>query len=141
MDQQYRCSAAPLRRRRAVVSSLLLLIFTGLIALDSSFKACAQAVFGSIIGTVTDSTGAVVPNVTVTITDVNKGTSQQVKTNDSGNYVVNRLIPDIYKIRAESPNFTPAEADNVSVAADTSPQVNLQLQAAGAAQTVTVTDQ
>ena len=99
----------------------------------------AQAVFGTIVGTVTDSTGAAVPNATVVITDVNKGTSQTVQSNASGNYSVSRLIPDAYSVRATASGFSPAEADNVTVAADTTPQVNLVFQAAGSSQTVMVT--
>ena len=49
------------------------------------------------------------------------------------------LQQNVYKVKVESANFTRAEADNVSVSADTSPQINLQLQPAGATQTVTVT--
>jgi cytoskeletal protein RodZ len=142
MNQQYGCSAVSPHNRRSASPSLLStfsILLIGLISLGCPRSAVAQAVFGSINGTVTDSTGAIIPNATVTVTDVSKGTSQQVTTNDSGNYTVNRLIPDVYKVKVESANFTPAEADNVSVSADTSPQVNLQLQPAGATQTVTVT--
>lgn len=99
----------------------------------------AQAVFGSIIGTVTDSTGALVPNATVVVTDISKGTTQTVQSNASGNYSVSRLIPDTYSIKATAKGFTPAEADNVTVSADTTPQVNLVFQAGGGSQTVTVT--
>jgi len=49
-------------------------------------SAGAQAVYGSIIGTVTDNAGAVIPNATVKITDVAKGTSISVQTNGSGEY-------------------------------------------------------
>lgn len=142
MAQQYRCPAVPRERKRTAfisIPSLFLALFIGLISLNSPFQAFAQAVFGSIIGTVTDGTGAVIPNAVVTVTDINKGTSQQVQSNASGNYTVNRLIPDIYKVTVESPNFTPAEADNITVAADTSQQIDLHLQPAGASQTVTVT--
>ncbi len=99
----------------------------------------AQGVYGSIVGTVTDSTGAVVPNATVVITDTNKGTSQTLQTNASGEYSASRLIPDPYSVKASSGSFTPAQADNVAVAVDTAPQVNLTLTAAGVATNVTVT--
>src|ERR1700693_3878395 len=56
----------------------------------------AQAVYGSVFGTVTDSTGAVVPNATVTVTDVAKGTSQTALSNESGQYRVQHLISDTY---------------------------------------------
>ncbi len=109
----------------------------GLIAPQPS--AWAQGVYGSIVGTVTDATGAVVPNATVVITDTNKGTSQTVQTNGTGEYSVGRLIPDNYSVKASSGSFTPATVNNVAVAVDTAPQVNLTLTTGAAATNVTVT--
>src|SRR5580700_6974549 len=73
---------------------LLVLIF---IAASQSSK--AQAVFGSIVGTVTDPTGAIIPGATVTVTDVSKGISQTVTVNASGNYEATRLVPDVYQVK------------------------------------------
>ena len=46
----------------------------------------AQAVYGSIFGTVTDNSGAVVPNATITVTDVAKGTTVTAQTSGDGQY-------------------------------------------------------
>ena len=54
----------------------------------------AQQVFGSIFGTITDSSGGAVANAKVTITDANKGTSFEVTSDSSGNYTKGQLIPD-----------------------------------------------
>jgi hypothetical protein len=99
----------------------------------------AQAVFGSIVGTITDPTGAVVPGATVVVTDVSKGTTQTVQSNGSGNYSVSRLIPDTYTVKATAKGFNPAQADNVIVSADSTPQVNLAFQTEGTSLSVTVT--
>ncbi len=99
----------------------------------------AQAVSGSIVGTVTDSTGAVVPNATVVVTDVGKGTSQTVQSNASGNYTVSRLIPDTYSVKATAPGFSPAEANNVIVSAGGAVELNLVFQPEGSTQNITVT--
>ncbi len=100
----------------------------------------AQGVYGSILGTVTDSTGAVVPGATVVITDTDKGTSRTVQTNASGEYSASRLIPDTYSVKATSGSFEPAENSNVVVAVNSAPQVNLTLAAAGGGTTnITVT--
>ena len=61
--------------------------------------ALAQAVYGSIIGTITDSTGAVVPNATVTVTDTAKGTSTTVQSDADGQYRAQHLIPDTFLSR------------------------------------------
>ena len=67
--------------------------------------ASAQQVFGSIFGTVTDSSGAAVANAKVTITDVNKGTKFEVNTDVSGNYTKGQLIPDTYTVAIEASGF------------------------------------
>src|ERR1700747_1602264 len=86
----------------------------------------AQAVYGSIFGTVTDSSGAVVPNATITVTDVAKGTSSTVQTDASGEYRVQHLIPDTCSVSAEASGFKKATNSDVVVYADTAPKVDLQ---------------
>src|SRR2546430_2568210 len=62
-------------------------------------RATAQAVYGSVLGTVSDPQGAAVAGAKVTVTDQNKGTVTQTTTNDSGNYSVTHLLPDPYTVR------------------------------------------
>src|SRR5579863_181792 len=81
-------------------------------------KASGQAVYGSILGTITDPSGAAVPNAKVTVTDQRKGTSDTTTTNDSGNYSVTHLIPDIYTVRVEGSGFKSLEFKDVIVNAD-----------------------
>jgi hypothetical protein len=97
-----------------------------------------QAVYGSIFGTVTDTTGAVIPNATITVTDVGKGTSVTAQTSGDGQYRVQHLIPDTYRVDAVASGFSKGSADNVTVYADTSPKVDLKLQVGAASNTVTV---
>ncbi len=102
-------------------------------------KASAQAVYGSIIGAVTDKAGALVPDVVITVTDVAKGTSVTVKSNESGEFRVQHLIPDVYSVKAEATGFSTTQVNNVVVYADTAPQVNIQLAVGAAATNVVVT--
>src|SRR5581483_3995301 len=81
-------------------------------------RASAQAVFGSIDGTVTDPQGAAVAGANVTVTDQNKGTTQTTTTNESGNYSVTHLIPDSYSIKVEAQGFKTSEQKDVTVLAD-----------------------
>ncbi len=66
---------------------------------------CAQAIFGSIQGTVSDETGAVVPNVRITARNVNTGVAVTVQTNDRGLYFLGELRPGQYEVEAESAGF------------------------------------
>src|ERR1700760_3057769 len=73
-----------MRRTKAFACGLGVILFILILPLTVH----AQAVYGSIYGTVTDNTGAAVPNATVTITDTAKGTVVTVQSNDSGAYSV-----------------------------------------------------
>ncbi len=101
--------------------------------------ALAQAVYGSIFGTITDNTGAVVPNATITVTDVSKGTSVTVQSDASGGYLVQHLIADTYQVSAEAKGFSKTSVDNVVVYVDTQPKVDIKLTVGEVTNTVTVT--
>jgi len=98
-----------------------------------------QAVYGSILGTVTDPQGAAVANAKVTVTDQRKGTSDTTTTNESGNYSVTHLIPDIYSVKVEAPGFKSSETKDVTVSADAGSRVDMQFQVGGASETIEVT--
>jgi hypothetical protein len=104
-----------------------------------SMQSFGQAVYGSIFGTVTDSSGAVVQNAKVTVTDESKGTSATYVTNLSGNFSVINLLPDTYDVKVEAPGFGPAESQHVQVAADTGVRIDLTIKPGSQTQTVQVT--
>ena len=99
----------------------------------------AQSVYGSIIGTVTDKTGAVVPGATVTVTDEAKGTVETETSNASGEFTVGHLVPDLYDVKVEMKGFKSFVSKGVSVLADTAPRLDVALEVAGGgAETITV---
>ncbi|MFZ0200837.1 MAG: TonB-dependent receptor [Candidatus Sulfotelmatobacter sp.] len=102
-------------------------------------KAFGQAVFGSIAGTVTDPSGATVPNAKVTVIDQAKGTTDQSTTNESGNYNVTHLIPDSYTVRIEAPGFKVIEFKDIVVSADTAQRIDGQFQVGSTSEEVQVT--
>jgi hypothetical protein len=87
-----------------------------------SAPASAQSVYGSIFGTVTDSSGAAIPSAIITVTDVSKGTVVTATSNASGDYTVPHLIPDVYKLKVTAKGFKNFEATGTSVQADTAPR-------------------
>lgn len=68
--------------------------------------------FAEIIGTVTDSTGAVIAGANVTATNLATGVSRETQTNASGNYAFPRMNPGNYQVTAESEGFKQALQDN-----------------------------
>jgi Carboxypeptidase regulatory-like domain len=98
-----------------------------------------QAIYGSIYGQITDSTGAAIANATITVTDVSKGTSVQATTSSIGEYSVEHLIPDVYDVTVAAAGFRGAISKGIRVSADTSPKVDLKLDVGTATESVTVT--
>jgi len=78
-------------------------------------SARAQSVYGSIFGTVTDKSGAAVPNAIVTVTDEAKGTIVTATSNGSGDYSVPHLIPDTYDLKVTAAGFKGFEAKGIPV--------------------------
>ena len=125
---------------RRISRFALLYCFASLLAVSViPLQLHGQAVYGSISGTVTDNNGAVVPNAAVTVTNVRKGTSDKTTTNDSGNYTVTHLIPDIYNVRVEAPNFNAADIKGLQVSVDTIVRADTQLAVGNVSTSVEVT--
>src|SRR5689334_5737816 len=99
----------------------------------------AQAVYGSISGTVTDANGAIVAGASVTITSVERKTSDTVTTNDSGLFVKERLLPGNYEVKIEAPSFKSRLISSVVVNVDAQTKVDGTLEAGAVTDTVTVT--
>src|SRR6266403_3774475 len=99
----------------------------------------AQAVYGSILGTVTDPQGGAVSGAKVTVSSLTNGTPEEPTTNESGNYSVTHLIPDTYKIRIEGPGFKATDIPSVQVSADSAAHVDATMQVGAVTQSVEVT--
>jgi len=121
-------------RRSQVALFLLCLLLVATIAVDSR----AQAVYGSIAGTVTDSSGAVVPDATITIRSVDRNTTDTVQTNDSGFYIKDRLLPGIYEVKVEKPSYKQSVLAGVTVNLDTQASADVALEAGQVTETVTI---
>jgi hypothetical protein len=103
-----------------------------------SVPAKAQSVYGSIFGTVTDSTGAAIPNATVSVKDETKGTIVTFTSNGSGDYTASHLAPDTYDLKVTAKGFKSFEAKGIVVAADTAPRIDPTLEVGAENTTVEV---
>ncbi|MGB8325525.1 MAG: carboxypeptidase regulatory-like domain-containing protein [Candidatus Acidiferrum sp.] len=113
-------------------------VFSFVVALCGN-SARGQAVYGSIIGTVTDPQGSAVAGAKVTVTSITKDTSTDTTTNESGNFAVTHLIPDTYKVRVEGAGFKAYEIATVPVSADTASSVDAHLEVGSVTQSIEVT--
>jgi hypothetical protein len=98
----------------------------------------AQSVYGSIFGTVTDSTGAAIAGATVTVKDEAKGTVVTATSNGSGDYSVPHLIPDVYDLKVTLKGFKGFETKGIQVEADTAPRIDPIMEIGGGNESVEV---
>jgi outer membrane receptor protein involved in Fe transport len=119
--------------QRRFALSLLGLVLVASLAIDAR----AQAVFGSISGTISDPQGAQIVGATVTVTDLSKNVSRTVTTNDSGNYEATSLIPGKYQVKVEQSGYKTA-VQEVEVRADVDVLTNIALEVGAVTETVNV---
>jgi hypothetical protein len=124
------------RNRRSVFLPVVLIAAAALLVWPEG--ATAQAVKGTLLGTVTDTTGATVPGATVTTTEVQTGIGRTANTNQSGHYVFSNLNNGVYRVEAELPGFRKVVRENVRVDVNTTVRVDLALQVGNVAEEVTV---
>jgi hypothetical protein len=112
-------------------------LFVLLVALIGfSFSTFAQQ--ATIVGTVTDPSGAVVPNVSVTITNTETGLSRTYPTNDAGQYVAVDLRIGHYDVKATAAGFKVAEQKSIVLNVGDRIRVDFQMTMGAVSETVTV---
>src|SRR6202034_3432593 len=113
-------------------------LFFPFLLLSTAIHLQAQTAAGTITGTVTDASGAVIPGATVTIENPVSGLTRTAKTDASGQYKFTNLPFNPYHLIANAPGFSPFTAD-VQVRSSVAVSPIIKLQVGGASTTVTVT--
>ncbi len=98
----------------------------------------AQTYYGTIRGSVMDSTGAAFPGVEVNITNLETNIRQTAISNEVGNYQAPNLIPGRYRVSAEKAGFKSIVVDNVELVAMADRRVDLRLEVGAVTESVTV---
>ena len=111
--------------RMTTASRFLLVTFTLLLF---SVSVLAQTTTGRILGTVSDQSGAAVAGASVTVADLQRGTSRTLTTDGSGGYSAPELQPGTYKIRVEGKGFKTTERPNVVIEVATDVRADFALQ-------------
>jgi len=121
-------------RRTGWFLVMLLALFTTVGALG----AYAQSDNGGIVGTVTDATGAVIPNASVVITNVETGLKLNGKSNDAGEFQIFAIPRGNYKADVEAQGFQ-SQTANFAISVGTTQTLEFKLAAGSVSQTVEVT--
>ena len=116
--------------------TLLTLLLVAALALPS-FVAAQSTTNGAISGTVTDPSGAVLPNLTVTLKSVEKGFTQEAKTNAQGSYQFPLLEPGTYAVTIAASGFKTL-TDTTTVSVGQTSIINAKLEVGSAGTTVEV---
>jgi len=101
----------------------------------------AQISYGSIVGTVTDASGAVVPEATVTLTKIGTAERRIAQSNTDGNYEFVNLLPGRYRVEVEKTGFKHLTRDDIPVEVQATVRLDASMQVGEVGQTVEVTGQ
>jgi outer membrane receptor protein involved in Fe transport len=88
----------------------------------------AQVLYGSIVGTIEDQSGAVVPKATITITNKQTGQVRETAADDAGRYALLNVLPGKYDVKIVSPGFKSMTRADVDVAINTVTRENIRLE-------------
>src|SRR5690349_18638007 len=123
------------------VWSPLCLCLLALILSPGVRVANAQALYGSIVGNVTDPQGAATPGVTVVATNTQTGLKVETTTDTDGSYTIRNLLPGTYDLTATLQGFREHEQKAVPVNAGNPVRINITLALGNVSETVEVTSE
>ncbi len=112
--------------------------FIVVLCLVGLFASYAFAQEATIVGTVTDPTGAAVPNAAITITNVETGIASNFTTNDVGQYAAPGLKIGRYSLRLTASGFKTVEQKDIVLSVGDRARLDFQLQVGGTSETVSV---
>jgi hypothetical protein len=116
--------------------SVLVAVFVSVAA-----SAGAQALYGSLLGNVTDETGAALPGATVTITQRETNLARDVVTNETGSYNVPNLLPGTYQVSVKLPGFSTFTARDIAVRQGLDVRVDAKLSVGALEESIIVSGQ
>jgi outer membrane receptor protein involved in Fe transport len=118
------------------IRTLALVVFT--LTVFAGVATFAQTFRGTILGSVTDSSGAAVPGATVTVKNLDTGLVRTVTTSDDGSYAAPELPIGNYSVTVEKPGFKSGVVTGIKVEVSAERRTDVALQPGQLAQTVTV---
>jgi hypothetical protein len=132
MTQNAQLSGVTWARRTLHAIALLAVVVFGALPMLAQFDT------GTITGTVTDSSGAIVPNATITVTNVGTGLQKSIVTNQSGIFVASSLPYGTYVVATHATGFAESKSQPVVLSVGATVQVNLTLAVAASQESVQV---
>ena len=119
-------------RAKSLMGSIFLILTTAPVLL-------AQGTSASIAGTVMDTTGGVIPGVTVIVTNLDQGTSRSAVSDDEGRYRAPQLVVGTYEVKGELAGFQTSVRSGIELSVGRNAVVDLTMRVGSIAEQVTVT--
>src|SRR3954447_19805751 len=109
-----------------------------MILLGLSCPTFSQSFYGSLVGTVTDESGAIVPEVSVTLTNIGTSERRSMTTDASGNYQFVNLVPGRYRLEATKTGFRRLTRDEILIEVQSTVRIDVPLSVGDVGQVVEV---
>src|SRR5213083_482388 len=119
---------------RFMISAVL-----GIVGTLYGVSTLAQNVTGSIVGHVTDQSGAVIPNVKVEVKNLGTGQVRAMATNDAGDYTATLLQPGTYEVTASASGFKTGVQTNITLEVEHAVRADFTLMVGSVTELVEVT--
>ena len=129
----------PNSRARRFNRALIAVMAAAIFCLNGAMRSSAQEITATMFGTVSDSTGAVIPNATVVLTQTQTNFRRETKTNGQGEYRVEFLPVGPYTVKVDAAGFTQIARTGIVLAASQVAELNYSLQPGAESSVVTVT--
>ena len=127
-----------MHRQHILLKILFIIFFAGVAPFAERLQ--AQAISGDLVGRVTDASGAIVPNVSVTAANTTTDVKTSALTNAAGEYRISNLLPGSYNISAGVAGFSTFEIKSVPIQLNQTVTVNITLTVGSVATTVDVSE-
>src|ERR1700720_3389064 len=121
-------------------TSIVVSVFVIWIASLFAAQGYAQVVGATLSGTITDPSGAVVPNAQVSVRNTATGVTREVTADNDGFYLPPNLLPGNYEVTVTSRGFSTAGQSNVELGVGAEQRLNVSLKVGQTSQTVEVTE-
>jgi hypothetical protein len=125
-------------RARFTSGARVLVLIAGILLISASLS--AQSNQGRIQGTVRDQSGGTIAGATVTVTDVLKGVSRTLTTDEAGDYAAPNLDPSTYRVRVEYKGFKTFDREGLDVGVGQEARIDITMQTGAQNQTVVITE-
>ncbi len=112
-----------------------------MLAIPMAERMTGQSIFASIVGTVRDSSSAVIPGAKVTAVNVATNEKRELTSNALGYYEVNNLFPGVYVLDVEAPGFAKYQNRQINLASNENARVDVTLQVSAEVTQITVSSE